>query len=76
MLVPPQIDRRQGSKKEYRNIALLQDRSDDMSDDELPPQKEDTSFAAELGRTVGGVSFIAVFFAIAGVLVWLLIRAS
>jgi hypothetical protein len=48
-----------------------------MSDDDLIPssQPRDTSFAAELGRTVGGFSFIAIFFAVAGVLLWLLLSA-
>mgnify|MGYP001547859203 CR=1 FL=1 len=49
-----------------------------MSDDDLIPSQppEDTSFAAELGRAVAGFSFVAIFFAIAGVIVWLLMRAT
>ncbi|HWA88765.1 MAG TPA: hypothetical protein VG889_01935 [Rhizomicrobium sp.] len=46
-----------------------------MSDDgDGTPREEDTSFAAELGRTFGGFAFIAVFFAIAGGILWLLLR--
>jgi hypothetical protein len=47
-----------------------------MNDDLLPPERtEDTSFAAELGRAVGGFGFLAVFFVIVGAIAWLLIRA-
>lgn len=46
-----------------------------MSDDvPISHEPEDTSFAAELGRTVGGFAFIAVFFAIAGVIGWLFLK--
>jgi hypothetical protein len=45
-----------------------------MSDD-LPVEREDTSFAAELGRTVGGFVFISTFFAIVGVIAWLLLKS-
>ena len=39
-----------------------------MDDDDLPPPPaaNDTGFAGELGRTVGGFLWIAVFLAIAG----------
>jgi len=42
--------------------------------DDTPLEREDTSLAAELGRTVGGSAFISFFFAIAGLIAWLLIK--
>ena len=42
--------------------------------DDPPLEREDTSFSAELGRTVGGFAFISLFFAIVGVIAWLLIK--
>lgn len=39
-----------------------------------PPEEESTSFGAELGRTFGGFAFLAVFFAIAGGILWLLLK--
>jgi hypothetical protein len=44
-----------------------------MMDDPLHG-REDTSLAFELGRTVGGFAFISVFFAIVGVIAWLLFQ--
>ncbi len=48
-----------------------------MDDDLTPPspRNEGTSFAAELGRTFGGFAMIAVFIAVAGVLLWLFLRS-
>lgn len=46
-----------------------------MNDDlPLPSKPEDTSFAAELGRTVGGFTFVSIFFAITGVIAWFLLK--
>ncbi len=45
-----------------------------MTRDDEPPEAEDTSLAAELGRTFGGFAFVAVFFAIAGGILWLLLN--
>ena len=46
-----------------------------MSYDSAPePDSDDTSFAAELGRAVGGLGFLAVFFAIVGVIAWLVLK--
>ena len=42
--------------------------------DDLPPEREDTSFAAELGHTVGGFAFISFFFAIAGLIAWFILK--
>lgn len=45
-----------------------------MTDDDIAPQKEESdSFSAELGRTFGGFAFVAVFFAITGGILWLLL---
>jgi hypothetical protein len=45
--------------------------------DDLPiaHEPDDTSFAAELGRTVAGFGFLSFFFAIVGVIAWMLIKA-
>jgi hypothetical protein len=47
-----------------------------MDDDDLPAPRtsDDTSFGAELGRTIGGFFFVAVFVAIVAGLVWLFLR--
>ncbi len=45
-----------------------------MSEDQGQPENDDTSFGAELGRTFGGFAFMAVLFAIAGGILWLLLR--
>ena len=43
-----------------------------MDDEDVKPREEDTSFAAELGRTFSGFVTIAIIFAIAGGLLWLI----
>ena len=45
-----------------------------MIDGENVTPKDDTSFGAELGRTFTGFAFVAIFFAIAGGLLWLLLK--
>ena len=46
-----------------------------MIDDEGgESREEDTSFGTELGRTFGGFVFVAIFFAIAGGLLWLILK--
>lgn len=45
-----------------------------IDDDWTPHEHETNSLAAELGRTFGGFAFVAVFFAIAGGILWLLLR--
>jgi hypothetical protein len=47
-----------------------------MDTDDLPPapRENDNGFAGELGRTVASFTWIAVFIAIAGVVLWLVTR--
>jgi hypothetical protein len=49
-----------------------------MDDDDLPPQKQEQSegstFAGALGGTFGGFIFIAFFLAIAGVVLYFVVR--
>jgi hypothetical protein len=46
-----------------------------MIDDEgIKSREDDTSFGAELGRTFAGFAFVAIFFAIAGGLLWLILK--
>lgn len=47
-----------------------------MDSDDLPPRErsDDRGFAGELGQTMGGFAVIAVFIAVAGILLWLATR--
>ena len=45
-----------------------------IDDKDVKPGAEDTSFGAELGRTFGGFVLVAIFFAIAGGLLWLILK--
>jgi hypothetical protein len=49
-----------------------------MDEDDLPPRKREPSdnstFAGSLGRTVSGFVFIAFFLAIAGVVLYFVVR--
>ena len=47
-----------------------------MDDDDLPPKKleNDTGFSGELGRTVAGFVWVAVFLAVAGAVLYAVTR--